>query len=159
MILGVTFALLFYLATAVLLVGLVRRILFYIRTPAPLVIPTTPAPTTRIGVVGRILREVTLFESLFKGSKWTWLFSWLFHFGMLIVVLEHLRYVTEPVWWWLSMFFVLPVAQVEAWSKHCVYRQVDKDHSGTMAEALRIPRSISKMPKEDAKADCTKENN
>lgn len=104
MALGVTFALLFYLATIVLVAGLAKRILFYARTPAPLVIPTTPAPTTRIGVVGRMAREVALFESLFKGSKWTWLFGWLFHFGMLVVVLEHLRYVTEPVWWWLSIF-------------------------------------------------------
>ena len=39
----------------------------------------------------------------FKGSKWTWLFGWLFHFGMLIALIRHLRYFTEPVWWWVAM--------------------------------------------------------
>jgi nitrate reductase gamma subunit len=92
------FALLFYLATAILLVGLGRRIWQYARTPAPLKVPTTPAPTTRAGVVARLFREVVFFESLFKGSKWSWLFGWLFHFGLLLVLVRHLRYFTEPVW-------------------------------------------------------------
>jgi len=48
-------------------------------------------------------REVVLFESLFKASKWTWLFGWLFHAGLLLVLLSHLRYFTEPVWWWVVL--------------------------------------------------------
>ena len=46
----------------------------------------------------RMAREVTVFESLFKANKWTWLFGWLFHFALLLVLLRHLRYFTEPVW-------------------------------------------------------------
>jgi nitrate reductase gamma subunit len=88
----------FYLATVVLVVGVSRKVIQYARTPAPLKIPTTPAPVTRTGVVGLLVREVVLFESLFKGSKWSWLFGWLFHFGLLIVLVRHLRYFTEPVW-------------------------------------------------------------
>ena len=34
-------------ATILLVVGLVRRIMLYWKTPAPLKIPTTPAPVTR----------------------------------------------------------------------------------------------------------------
>ncbi|MDC1071705.1 respiratory nitrate reductase subunit gamma [Gammaproteobacteria bacterium] len=75
----------------------------YSRTPAPLVIPTTPAPTTRTGVCARMFREVVFFESLFKGSKWSWLFGWLFHFGMLVALMRHLRYFTEPVWSWVIL--------------------------------------------------------
>jgi len=101
--LGIVYAGLFLAAAAGLLAGLLYRIIRYVRTPVPLVIPTTPAPTTRIGVAARMTREVVLFQSLFKGSKWTWLFGWLFHFGMLIALLRHLRYFTEPVWWWVSM--------------------------------------------------------
>ncbi len=101
MILSAVFSILFYLAFAVFSVGLVKRLLLYWRTPAPLVIPTTPAPLTNIGVAGRLFREVVFFESLFKGSKWTWLFGWLFHFGLLLVLLRHLRYFTEPVWGWV----------------------------------------------------------
>jgi len=102
-LLGSLFAVLFYLATAILVLGLVSRIRRYARTPAPLVIPTTPAPITRSGVAARMFREVVFFESLFKGSKWSWLFGWLFHFGMLIALARHLRYFTEPVWNWVVM--------------------------------------------------------
>lgn len=87
-----------YAATAVLVAGLVRKIVQYARTPAPLKIPTTPAPVTRAGVAVRLVREVVLFESLFKASKWTWLFGWLFHAALLLVLVGHLRYFTEPVW-------------------------------------------------------------
>ena len=96
--LTVFFAVLFYFATAVCVVGLVARIVDYARTPAPLKIPTTPAPTTGSGVALRMVREVVFFESLFKGSKWTWLFGWLFHASLLLVLLRHLRYFQDPVW-------------------------------------------------------------
>ncbi len=96
------FAFLFYLATAIFAVGLTYRIRLYAKTPAPLKIPTTPAPVTSAGVVGRMAREVVLFESLFKANKWTWLCGWIFHAAMLLVVLRHLRYFTEPVWLWVT---------------------------------------------------------
>ena len=103
MVLSTIFAVLFYLATAFLVVGLAYKIRLYARTPAPLKIPTTPAPVTQSGVVLRMFREVAFFESLFKSNKWTWLFGWVFHFAMLLVVLRHLRYFTEPVWFWVNL--------------------------------------------------------
>ncbi|MDD9806717.1 MAG: respiratory nitrate reductase subunit gamma, partial [Gammaproteobacteria bacterium] len=101
-LLTLSYAVLFYAATAVLVGGLAWHIWLYQRAPAPLKIPTTPAPTTRRGVVWRLFREVVFFESLFKSSKWTWLFGWLFHFGLLLVLLRHLRYFTQPVWAWVG---------------------------------------------------------
>ena len=92
-----------YLATIVFVVGVGRKIYQYASTPAPLKIPTTPAPTTRGGVVLRMAREVVLFDSLFKASKPTWIFSWLFHAGLLVALLCHLRYFTDPVWGWVSL--------------------------------------------------------
>jgi nitrate reductase gamma subunit len=102
LLLSTIYAVLFYLATAVFVVGLAYRIRLYARTPALLNIPTTPAPTTQKGVVVRMTKEVVLFESLFKANKWTWLFGWVFHMAMLLVVLRHLRYFTEPVWFWVG---------------------------------------------------------
>jgi nitrate reductase gamma subunit len=96
--LTVAFAALFYAATLLLVVGLARRIRLYWKTPAPLKIPTTPAPTTTGGVVLRMFREVVFFESLFKGAKWTWLFGWIFHMALFAVLFRHLRYFQEPVW-------------------------------------------------------------
>ena len=92
------YAVLFYVATLVLVAGVARKVVQYATTPAPLKIPTTPAPVTRGGVVMRYVREVVLFESLFKANKWIWLFGWIFHAALLLVVIRHLRYFTEPVW-------------------------------------------------------------
>ncbi len=102
MLLSGIFAVLFYIATAIFVVGLAYKISLYSRTPAPLKIPTTPAPVTQSGVVLRMFSEVAFFESLFKSNKWTWLFGWVFHMAMLLVVLRHLRYFTEPVWFWVN---------------------------------------------------------
>lgn len=99
--LSVSYALLFYTATLVLIAGLARKMLAYSRTPAPLKIPVTPAPTTRLGVVFRMFQELVFFASLFKSNKWTWLFGWLFHFGLLVVLLRHLRYFVAEPWLWL----------------------------------------------------------
>lgn len=96
--LTMVYAALFYVAALVFVAGVANKIVQYARTPAPLKIPTTPAPVTRGGVVFRMAREVVLFESLFKGNKWTWLFGWIFHFGLLLVTLRHLRYFMDPVW-------------------------------------------------------------
>ncbi len=96
--LALAYALLFYTATAVLVVGVALKIRSYTRTPAPLKIPTTPAPTTTSGVALRMTREVVFFESLFKGNKWTWAFGWMFHAALLLVLLRHARYFQQPVW-------------------------------------------------------------
>jgi nitrate reductase gamma subunit len=95
------FALLFYAAVLLCVVGLAYKIVDYARTPAPLKIPTTPAPTTSGGVVLRMLREVTLFESLFKANLWIWLFGFMFHVALALVLARHLRYFTEPVSFWV----------------------------------------------------------
>ena len=99
---SVAFALLFYAAFLVLVLGTGYRIWTYVRTPAPLKIPTTPAPTTRSGVALRLAREVMFFESLFKANLWLWAAGWLFHAGLALVLLRHLRYFTEPVWGWVA---------------------------------------------------------
>ncbi len=96
--LSLVYAALFYIATAILVIGVALKIRSYASVPAPLKIPTTPAPTTTGGVVLRLTREVVFFESLFKASKWTWIFGWTFHAALLLVLLRHLRYFQQPVW-------------------------------------------------------------
>ncbi len=105
----VIYALLFYVATAILVVGVARKIFIFARTPQPLKIPTTPAPTTRAGVWWRMTREVTVFESLFKSNKWIWLFGWVFHLCLFAELAWHVRYFTQPVpvvITWLQWFVV-----------------------------------------------------
>lgn len=95
----VLFAILFYAATLLLVAGLFVKIKQYAQTPAPLKIPTTPAPVTRSGVVWRMFTEIVFFNSLWKATKWTWIFGWLFHFSLLLAFLRHLRYVITPDSW------------------------------------------------------------
>jgi len=91
------FAIVFYAATLFFAVGLGYKIYAYAKTPAPLKIATTPAPVTQFGVVMRMFREVVFFESLFKSTKWTWLFGWVFHISLFAVLFRHLRYFVNPV--------------------------------------------------------------
>jgi len=93
---SVAFAILLYVAAAVFFGGLFFRVLKYWRTPAPLKIPTMPAPTTQAGVVMRMGREVIFFESLFKSNKWIWIFGWMFHASLLLAFFRHLRYIISP---------------------------------------------------------------
>ncbi|MBH44846.1 MAG: nitrate reductase [Gammaproteobacteria bacterium] len=102
----ILYAVLFYVAAIILFVGLAYRIYEYSIIPAPLKIPTPPAPQTQRGVIFRFFKEVVLFESLFSATKWTWLFSWLFHFALLLAAFRHLKYFTDPVWFWVSFDIV-----------------------------------------------------
>jgi len=86
-----------------MVIGLAYKIRQFWTTPAPLKIPVMPAPLTQKGVVFRLAREVIYFESLFKSNKWIWIFAVLFHAGLLLVVMRHLRYFTEPVWFWVVL--------------------------------------------------------
>lgn len=92
------YAVIFYAASALFAGGLLLRIFEYAKTPVPLKIPATPAPTTRAGAAFRVLREVTIFESLYKSNKWIWIFGWVFHAALALVLFRHLRYFTQPVW-------------------------------------------------------------
>ena len=130
--LSVTYALLFYAASAVFGLGLGYRIWLYARTPAPFKIPTPPAPVTQGGVVLRMIREVCLFESLFKANKWIWLFAMLFHAALVLVVLRHLRYFQEPVWAWVGLIqpfglyagFVLVVGLAGLWARRFLVERI-----------------------------------
>lgn len=115
-LLTIFYTVLFYVASLVFVVGVALKIRSYARTPAPLKIPTTPAPMTTTGVGWRMAREVVFFESLFKSSKWTWIFGWSFHAALLLVVLRHLRYFQEPVW--------LPVVLIQPFGTYAGFAMV-----------------------------------
>lgn len=95
----VLYAILFYAATLILIAGLFVKIKQYAQTPAPLKIPTTPAPVTQTGVIWRMATEIVFFNSLWKSSKWTWIFGWLFHLSLLLAFFRHLRYILTPDSW------------------------------------------------------------
>ena len=116
-----------YAAIGIFLLGVVAKVLSWARSPVPFHIPTTcgqqkslswirssyiDSPHTRLGVVARMALEVLCFRSLFSNTKvalkpgpkvihgsnkWLWAGAMLFHWCMLVVLLRHLRFFTEPV--------------------------------------------------------------
>jgi len=96
--LGLLFGLIFWAATLTIVLGVAYKIRLYLKTPSPLKIPTMPAPMTQTGVVYRMFREVVFFQSLFRADKLLWVFAILFHYGLALVLLRHVRYFQEQVW-------------------------------------------------------------
>ncbi len=94
--LSILYVILFYVAMITLVAGVTNKMLQYKRVPAPLKIPVTPAPLTRKGVAYRFFTEVVFFNSLFRATKWTWIFGWIFHLSLLLAFFRHLRYVISP---------------------------------------------------------------
>mgnify|MGYP002629252519 FL=1 len=91
-LISIIFTALFYISLFIFIVGMGRKIRQFWITPVPLKIPIAPTPLTQTGAIFKMIREVTLFESLFRSNKWIWLFGFLFHFGLLLVLVRHLRY-------------------------------------------------------------------
>jgi [DsrC]-trisulfide reductase subunit M len=89
-------AALLVLATLFMLGGIARKARQYRATPAPLKIPVTPAPKSTGGVIIRMAKEVIFFNALFRASKWTWLFGWLFHVSLVLAFVRHTRYIIDP---------------------------------------------------------------
>jgi nitrate reductase gamma subunit len=85
------YTLLFYFAFIVFAGGLLWKIVDYARTPQPLKIATTPAQITVAGVSWRMLKELVVFESLFKANKWLWFFGWIFHVALVLALVRHLN--------------------------------------------------------------------
>ncbi len=97
----IIFTILAYLALATFWIGLGYRVWKWVETPVPLKIPTTPAPKTLPGVIARMAGEVLIFRSLFASDRALWLGSWMFHGGLLLILLRHLRYFLYPVPDWV----------------------------------------------------------
>jgi len=81
-----------YLSLLIFVIGISYKIIQYWQTPVPLRIPIAPASINVSGVFMRMILEVLLFKSLFKSSKWTWFFGWIFHFALVLLFLRHLVY-------------------------------------------------------------------
>ena len=90
------FAFLFYLAGVVFICGLLWKIVGYAKTPVQGLLPIAPAPQTYRGVFLKMLRETLFFESLLRASKWTWLFGWVFHYALALVLMRHLFFCGRP---------------------------------------------------------------
>jgi nitrate reductase gamma subunit len=79
-----------------------------------------------------MFREVVFFESLFKSTKWTWLFGWVFHMALFAVLFRHLRYFQDPVFApveWVSpvvkyLAFAMIIGLVGLWARRFLVDRV-----------------------------------
>ncbi len=86
-----------YFSALTFIVGILWRLIGYLRAPMPLPHALTPAPTTEGGSVLRVLGNLVIFPNLFKADKWLWAGAWIFHIVLAAVLFRHLRYFTYPV--------------------------------------------------------------
>jgi len=116
-----------YAALAAFLFGLVRKVLWWARSPVPYHIALSGGqqrslpwirqskldnPSGTAGVIGRVAMEALFFRSLIRNNtterreggelsyhwqKWLWIFSLMFHWSMAVVVFRHLRFFLDPV--------------------------------------------------------------
>jgi nitrate reductase gamma subunit len=101
-----------YSAALVWLVGgTLFRLSVWLRAPSDFSIPLAPAPATRTGVFLRLLAEMFAFRSLWRGSRTGWLASVAFHYGLLFVLLMHLRFVfDQPPDWLITIIGISGIA-------------------------------------------------
>lgn len=102
--LSLAFNLIFTLVLAGFVLGLCWRMALWWRTPSPLPIPLAPAPRTRAGVLVRLAAELLFFRSLARASIYTWLPAMLMHYGLLIILIGHVRFLREALPLWLLSF-------------------------------------------------------
>lgn len=95
------YAALFSVAILWCAVASVWRLVGYFRTPQPFPIALMPAPATRTGVSGRLLLELFVFRSLWRAGKAGWVASIAFHYGLLGMLMIHLRFVFPALPGWL----------------------------------------------------------
>lgn len=86
-----------YFAGITFVLGLLWRLIGYLRAPTPVPVVVTPAPDTDAGAAIRVAGDVLLFPALFKADKALWAGAWVFHAALWVILLRHLRYFTYPV--------------------------------------------------------------
>jgi nitrate reductase gamma subunit len=86
-----------YFAGVAFILGLVWKLVGYVRTPMPWPEVVTPAPESEAGAVARVIGDVLIFPSLFKADKLLWAGAWVFHLALFAILFRHLRYFTYPV--------------------------------------------------------------
>jgi len=60
-------------------------------------------PTSPRGTSAGVLKETLLFPSLFRSDRFLWVISWLFHAMLALIIIGHLRVVTDFPWLWSAL--------------------------------------------------------
>jgi len=102
-----------YIAWAVFVLGLLWRVAGWLRVPVPF--PLTLGPSGRRRGLGRVMavgREALLFDSLRRGEGMLWLWAWLLHFSLVLLLVGHIAGI-----YYLARQFTLVGLSAEASSR------------------------------------------
>jgi nitrate reductase gamma subunit len=99
-----------YVTIFVFAVGLICRIRIWWAKPRAKAV-LFPAAKSNSAVVGRVIEDIVLFGKTFSMSKSLWAMTVLFHLGLLLVVLGHIRTVVEIGFLW--RWFNIPGAEID----------------------------------------------
>jgi len=83
----------FYIAASILILGLLARVAVWVKRRREI----QPRRGDSQGAFGVVL-DLVLFRGKFFDDRVSWIFSILFHYGLMCIVLRHLRYAIEPEW-------------------------------------------------------------
>lgn len=92
-----------YITFAVFLAGMAYRFRVWMRAPQPVSITLFPAPQGRPATFLGVLKGAFLFPGLFKGDRILWIFAWIFHAVLGLVILGHARVVTDFPRLWAAL--------------------------------------------------------
>lgn len=99
------------LALLWLVFGTVYRMNIWRRARSRFNIVLAPAPKSRTGVVVRLFLELITFRSLARANRSTWLASLALHYGLLWLLIVHLRFVFDAL-----PLFLLPFIRFSGWA-------------------------------------------
>jgi [DsrC]-trisulfide reductase subunit M len=89
-----------FLTVAVFVLGMGFRIVNWGRTPSPGKMTLFPAPKKGSGTFWGVVKESFFFTGIFRSNKSFWLFTWIFHVSLALIIVGHVRVFTDfPALW------------------------------------------------------------
>ncbi len=96
----IIFILMPFLTIILFLLGMGYRIYSWVTTKQPGLLTLFPAPKRGAATFWNVLKESLLFPSLFKGNRILWIFAWIFHATLAMIIIGHIRVFTDfPALW------------------------------------------------------------
>lgn len=79
-----------YIAITVLILGLVWRVRGWLKVPVPFQLTVFPAPSSPLGRITAVGKEMLLFSSLRRGDTGLWVWAWLMHVALAMIIAGHI---------------------------------------------------------------------
>ena len=79
-----------YIACAVFICGSALRIAGWLRKPVPFQLTLFPEPEGNVGKIEALAREFLFYRTLYRENRLLWLWVWLFHLSLAMILAGHL---------------------------------------------------------------------